>query len=760
MRKLREVLRLRFELKLGYQQIGRSCAIGVSTVHKYLKRAEAAGLTWPLPEDWDEARVEAMVFPRREPTAEKNPARTPPDFAAIHEQLRGSKYVTLQLLWEEYRQANPDGYRYSRFCELYQRWRSKLDVVLRQEHKAGEKMFVDWAGATIPVYDRHTGQAWQAPLFVAALGASSYTLAECTRDQQMESWLRMHVHAFEHFGGIPALAVPDNTKTGVTKAHRYDPDLNPTYYNFALHCGFGIVPARPYKPRDKAKVENAVQVAQRWIVAALRHHKFFSLEELNVAIRELLAKLNHRPFRKRDGSRASVWEAIDKPALKPLPTEPFDLSEWSRARVNIDYHVAFDANLYSVPYNLVHELVEIRSTPTTVEILHKGTRVASHLRSRGRGQTVTNEEHRPKSHRAHLEWTPSRMVHWAETIGPHTARLFERIMSDKPHPEMGYRGCLGIIRLAGKYSAQRVEAASERALAHRRVPLQKHRIDSEELARSSAAVLPTARFHATARQHPRLGILRVRSHMLQEPMMEKLMAMRLLGMVDALKAQEQDPASRELSFLERLGLLVDQQWTWRENQALARRLHAAKLKGGACVEEIDYRASRGLDKSVIRALAQKSVWAHNHENIFVLGPTGVGKSFVACALAQKACRDGYSALYTRAAALFRDLAIARADGSLRSLLARLSRIDVLVIDDWAMAPLAETERRDFWEICEDRYQTRSTILTSQLPVARWHEQIGDPTAADGILDRLVHNAHRIEMRGDSMRKKRGPQPSS
>lgn len=248
--------------------------------------------------------------------------------------------------------------------------------------------------------------------------------------------------------------------------------------------------------------------------------------------------------------------------------------------------------------------------------------------------------------------------------------------------------------------------------------------------------------------------------MLAEPMMEKLTAMRLLGMVQALKAQEQDEAARELSFLERLGLVVDQQWIWRENQALARRLHAAKLKG-ASVEDIDYRAARGLDKNVIRALAQKSAWVAQHENIFVLGPTGVGKSFLACALAQKACRDGYSALYMRAAALFRDLSMARADGSLRSLLVRLNRIQLLVIDDWAMAPLAETERRDFWEICEDRYQTRSTILTSQLPVARWHEQIGDPTAADGILDRLVHNAHRIEMRGDSMRKKRGgTQPTS
>jgi transposase len=252
MRKLREVLRLRYELKLGYQQIGRSCSIGVSTVHKYLKRAEATGVTWPLPEDWDEARVEAVLFPRPDAAVvEKPTARTVPDLARIHEELQKNKHVTLQLLWDEYRQANPEGYRYSRFCYLYQRWRSKLDVVLRQEHKAGEKMFVDWAGARIPVYDRHTGGVWQASLFVAALGASSYTWAEATRDQQMEAWLKAHVHAFEHFQGIPELAVPDNCKTGVTKAHRYDPDLNPTYYNFAQHSGFAIVPARPRKPGER-----------------------------------------------------------------------------------------------------------------------------------------------------------------------------------------------------------------------------------------------------------------------------------------------------------------------------------------------------------------------------------------------------------------------------------------------------------------------------------------------------------------------------
>jgi len=468
MRKLAEVLRLRFELKLSYQQIARSCSIALSSVHKYLSLAQAAGIGWPLPDGWNETKLRAALFPPKAAIVEAaQQQRATPDFTAIHEQLRTNKNLTLMLLWEEYKEVHADPYGYSRFCELYQRWRSKQDVVMRQEHKPGEKMFVDWAGATIPVHDRHRGVAWQAALFVATLGASSYTWAEATRDQQMESWLRAHVHAFEYFAGIPAMVVPDNTKTAVTKAHRYDPDLNPTYFNFAQHCGFAIVPARPYKPRDKAKVENAVQLAQRWIVAALRHRKFFALDELNLAIGELLTKLNHRSFRKKDGTRASAWEELDKPALKPLPMSPFDLSEWSRARVNIDYHVAFDANLYSVPYNLVHEIVEVRSTPTLVEILHKGTRVASHIRIRGRGQTITNAEHRPKSHSAHLEWTPSRMIHWAQTIGPHTARAFEHIMSAQPHPESGYRGCLGIIRLAKQYSAQRVEAACERALLGR-----------------------------------------------------------------------------------------------------------------------------------------------------------------------------------------------------------------------------------------------------------------------------------------------------
>lgn len=463
MRKTKEVLRLRFESGLGLRQIARSCSLGLGTVHDYLRRAKAAGIGWPLPEGWDEEKLQAALFGPAQPRP-ADPDQSLPDFAALHEQKLQHRHVTLQLLWEEYRQANPEGYGYSRFCELYQRWRGKLDVVLRQEHKAGEKMFVDWAGTTLPVHDRQGGPPQAGHLFVAVLGASSYTYAEAAGDEQLPNWIAAHVRALEFFNGVPVLIVPDNTKTGVLRACRYDPDLNPTYQEMALHYGAGVVPARPYKPRDKAKVESGVQIVERWIVAALRHHKFFALAEMNAEIRRLLVRLNDKPFRKREGSRASLFAALDQPALKPLPLEPFDMSQWSRAKVNIDYHIVFDANFYSVPYNLVHEVVEVRSTPNTVEILHKSQRVASHLRVRGHGHTVTVSEHRPKSHQAHLEWTPSRLVNWSRGVGPHTARLFERILEDKPHPEMGYRACLGLMRLAREYSPQRMESAAERAL--------------------------------------------------------------------------------------------------------------------------------------------------------------------------------------------------------------------------------------------------------------------------------------------------------
>ena len=464
MRRIKDVLRLHHELGRGQREIARCLQIAQSTVNGYLGRAKRAGLSWPLPEGLDDDRkLEAALF-RSTETAAPPSRQSLPDYIQVEKELRSHGHLTLLLLWQEYHEAHADGYSYSRFCVLYRRWKRKQDVVLRQDHKAGERLYVDWAGDKLPIHDRDTGSVWHASVFVASQGASSYTYAEATADQQLASWIGAHVRTFEYMQGCSRFIVPDNTKTAVTRACRYDPDLNPTYQAFAIHYGIGVLPARPYKARDKATVESNVQVVQRWILAALRHRKFFSLGEANAAIRELLTILNHRPFKKRSGSRASLFEEIDQPALQPLPATPYDLSQWCKARINIDYHCVFDENFYSVPYTLVQELVEIRSTPTTVEIFHQGQRVASHPRRQGNGKTITNPQHRPKSHQVHLEWTPSRMVSWAATIGPLTAQLFERILQDKPHPEMGYRSCLGIIRLAATFSPTRMEAAADLAL--------------------------------------------------------------------------------------------------------------------------------------------------------------------------------------------------------------------------------------------------------------------------------------------------------
>ena len=463
MRQIREVLRLRYGLGLLQNEIARSCSIAQASVHRYLERAAAAGLSWPLPEACDDRRLNELLFPAA-PLGRGPAARGPLEFAEIHRQLQSHKYVTLQLLWEEYHQSQPEGYRYSQFCELYRRWRRKQDVVLRQEHRAGEKMFVDWAGATIPIYDRESGESKPASLFVATLGASSYSFARATLSQDLANWIDCHVLAFEFFQGTTKLIVPDNPRTGVTRACRYEPDLNRTYLEMAQFYGVAVMPARPYKPRDKAKVETAVFLAERWVVAVLRHEKFFSLADLNQALAKLLERMNQRPFRKREGTRASLYAAIDRPALQPLPAERYVMAEWKTVRVNIDYHIEVDRHYYSVPYPLVGEKLEARSTANTVEVFHHGKRVASHVRNFSAYHHSTVHEHMPKSHQAHLEWTPSRLIHWGESVGEATAQVIRTILDRKPHPEMGYRACLGILRLAKTYSNPRLEAACRRAL--------------------------------------------------------------------------------------------------------------------------------------------------------------------------------------------------------------------------------------------------------------------------------------------------------
>lgn len=463
MRKLKEVLRLRFAADLNQEQIARSCSIGQSTVHRYLKRAAAVGLQWPVPEEYDDRQLNELLFPSR-PTGSPPNRRADVDFAEVHRELKTHRHLTLQLIWEEYRENHPDGYGYSRFCELYQQWSRNHNVVLRQEHPAGEKMFVDWAGPTVPIYDQRSGEVTAASLFVAVLGASTYTFAWVTIGQGLANWIDCHVRAFEFFAGTTKLLVPDNLRTGVDRACRYEPDINRTYHEMSQHYGTAVMPARPYKPRDKAKVENAVLLAERWILAVLRHQKFFSLVALRDAIAPLLERLNNRPFRKREGTRASQYASVDRPALQPLPAERYVMADWKTVRASIDYHVEIDHHYYSVPYRLAGHQLEARFTATTVEIFDAGKRIASHIRSSAAYRHTTVSEHMPKSHQAHLEWTPSRLIHWAATVGTATAEVVRTILESKPHPEMGYRACLGIMGLAKTYSNPRMEAASQRAL--------------------------------------------------------------------------------------------------------------------------------------------------------------------------------------------------------------------------------------------------------------------------------------------------------
>jgi transposase len=470
MRKLKEVLRLQ-SLGLSQHQIARSCSISQSTVHEYVAAAQAAGVKWPLPEDWDDGRIESALFPQRPgPAVWRKHAE--PDWPQIHQELQTHKNLTLQLIWQERRESDPEGYGYSRFCDLYRRWLKKLDLVLRQDHRAGEKMFVDYAGATIGIHNPVSGEVQPAAVFVAVLGASSYTFAEATSSQDLRNWIGSHIRALEFFGGAVEVVVPDNLKSAVTHPSYYEPDLNPTYRALGEHYGVAIIPARPYRARDKAKAEVGVQVVQRWIIAALRKHKFFSLEEANRSIAELLVRLNQRPFHKREGNRATLFAQLDRPALKPLPVTRYEFGTWKTARVNIDYHIEVERHYYSVPYALAHLEVEVHLTSELLEVLHRGVRVASHTRSYEPGKATTLTDHMPKAHQKYLGRTPSRLMEDAQQIGPYTGQLVEAILAAKRHPEMGFRSCLGILRLAKTYPAERMEAACQRALRARAYNLQ------------------------------------------------------------------------------------------------------------------------------------------------------------------------------------------------------------------------------------------------------------------------------------------------
>jgi transposase len=464
MRQAREVLRLKFVGGVPTREIARRIGIAPSTVRTTIRRFQAAGLSWPLADEITDAALEAKLFPETG-TKQGHRRESEPDWATIHRELK-RKHVTLSILWDEYIARNPEGYRYSRFCDLYRIWEGKLSVTMRQTHVGGDKLFVDYAGDTVPVIvDRLTGETRAAQIFVAVMGASNFTYVEATWTQTLCDWIGSHTRTFAAIDGVPRLIVPDNAKVAVIKACLYEPQVNRTYAEMAAHYGTAILPTRPHRPRDKAKVEACVLIVERWLIGRLRDRRFHGLAELNAAISELLRRLNEeRPIRRLGRTRRQLLEELDRPALKPLPSAPYVFAEWRVRRVGVDYHVEVENHFYSVPYRFARSEVEVRLTGRTVEIFVKGERIAAHIRGSGNGKHTTLADHMPSSHRRYADWTIGRIRRDAALIGPATAALCDLILERRPHPEQGFRSCLGILRLAGAFGVARLEAAATRAI--------------------------------------------------------------------------------------------------------------------------------------------------------------------------------------------------------------------------------------------------------------------------------------------------------
>jgi transposase len=458
-RKIREVLRLKAEARWSDRQIAEVVGSARSTVQECLRRAKAAGLAWPLPEEVDEDALLGRLYPK----AALAPRYPTPDFATVQAEL-ARKGVTRMLLWQEYKAQHPDGCQYSAFCRDYEAWLGRQDAVMRFEHTPGEKLFVDYSGLTMEVVDRSSGEVQKAEVFVAALGASNFTYVEASLTQTLADWLGAHVRALEYFGGVARAIVPDNLKSGVHRACRYEPDLNPSYQDFAEHYGVAILPARVRKPRDKAKVEAAVQGIERWILAPLRHCTFFSLAELNAALAAQLERYNDRELSREAGTRRSRFLALDRPALKPLPSHRYQYATWKKAKVHLDYHVEVERRYYSVPYRLIGKTVDLRLTVHMVEVFYRGQAVATHLRQDGPRRFVTDPAHRPERHRAVIELNHERLLERAEAIGPATAAVLREQVHRRAHPDEALRVSLGILRLAHDFSTGALEQACVQAL--------------------------------------------------------------------------------------------------------------------------------------------------------------------------------------------------------------------------------------------------------------------------------------------------------
>src|SRR3954452_25210638 len=462
MRQIRQMLRLARD-GVSAREIGRTLGVARSTIQDNLKRASTAGLAWPLAGHLTDAVLEQRLFAHAG-VRRGFRRRREPDWASLACELKRPG-VNLMVLWEEYRAVHPEGYGYSRFCDLFREFERRLSPTMRQDHPAGDKVFVDYSGKKIMIVDRETGVVRDAEIFVAVLGASNLTYAEATWTQTLPDWIEAHVRMFRFHGGVTKLVVPDNLKSGVHNASFYDPEINRSYGKMAAHYAVGILPARPRRPKDKAKVEAGVRFAQSYILGRLRDRTFFSLREANAAIAEAVERMNSVPMRRLGVSRRQLFETIEKPALAPLPAEDYVFAHWQFARVGLDYHIEVEGFFYSVPFGLIGQQVEVRVTQRTIEAFHKGGRVAAHPRRYAGRAHGTQTEHMPSSHRRYAAWSPERFRSWAAAIGPNTEGLIAAILSARRHPEQGFRTCIGVLQHMRGIPKERGEAVAAKALA-------------------------------------------------------------------------------------------------------------------------------------------------------------------------------------------------------------------------------------------------------------------------------------------------------
>ncbi|MXW47039.1 MAG: IS21 family transposase, partial [Gammaproteobacteria bacterium] len=632
------------------------------------------------------------------------------------------------------------------FCRRYKQWCRSKKVTMRLHHKAGEKLYVDFAGKTIEVIDPETGQITKAQIFVATMGGSNYTYVEAVPDPTLRSWIGVHVRCLELFGALPRVVVCDNLNAAVTRARRKNPVVNETYKDFARHYDLMIDPARVRRAQDKAVVEVAVKHITTHVLTALDPRQFFSIAELNEAVAPLLEPLNTTPFQKKMGTRKNQFEELDLPAMRPLPEYKYRFRAYKKLKVNMNYHVHANGGYYSVPYRYVHKSLDVWISEHLVECYDQTKHVATHERLAQKGADRTVEEPIPPHPRRYRD--RERILSRARSVGSNTAKLVASVLERRPHPDTvpfkEFWGCgnerLEALRCRWESAPTIIQAwppssnmdeinSGNRPLSHRR------------LCMRIFAVAPTT--------HNQPSNQRMNHH----STLEQLAPLRFHGMASALRDQLAQPDIERLSFLERLGLLLARELSDREIRSLTARLRRAKLHQNACME---YRASRGLDQQQMLQLASCN-WIKRHLNVIITGPTGTGKSFLACALAHKACLEGFRARYHRLPRLLEELSVARADGRYLKILDQLRKLDVL--DDWGLIHLCQAQQEDLFQLLDDRIQKRSTIATSQLPVEHWHQNMANPTIADALLDRLVQPAYRIELKGDSLRKQLA-EPSS